>query len=440
MTGTGIRRAALFVDFDNIYLGLRRIDVDAAERFATDPAAWVDAITEGDGRARRFLVRNCYLNPTGFSRYRASWSRAGFGVIDCPSLTQQGKSSADINLVLDVVDVLQGSTHVDEFFIASADADFTSLVRRLRAADRWTSVVVAGPVASAYRAVADQVVQADDLLELIASRTAKSVMTSRPDSVVDSVGRRTVLEFLRTADGPVDLATLAHRARISDPTLTRDWGEYGSFRAWLAASDADIGIDSSAPGWAWDAARFSRADLGVVGTAATEPSTDVAVHSSATAAPDSPAPGSSELRAGGAPARLVAHVDSFTALQREVTQVTDVPRLTRSAYRRVLTTLHRDLAVHPLDINVTSKRVRDECGVAGEPVGRTAISFVIRGLQYSDLDLRSALSLSDVAAAWTRNVESLCGGARIEFDAAGLQELRSWVSGGLLDDESPTSE
>ncbi len=437
MTGNEIRRAALFVDFDNIYLGLRRIDSGAAERFATDPAAWVDAITEGDGRARRFLVRNCYLNPTGFSRYRASWSRAGFGVIDCPSLTQQGKSSADINLVLDVLDVLQGSTHVDEFFIASADADFTSLVRRLRAADRWTSVVVAGPVASAYRAVADQVVQADDLLELIASRTARSVMASTSDSVVDSVGRRTVLEFLRTADGPVDLATLAHRARIAEPTLTRDWGEFGSFRAWLAGSDAAIGIDGASPGWAWDAARFSQADLPVAGTAIhPEPSADAAPLDSAATVSDSPARESGARTAGSGPSRFAAQADSFTALQREVTQVTDVPRLSTSAFRRVLTTLHHDLAEHPLDINVTSKRVRDECGVAGEPVGRAAISFVIRGLQYSDLDLASPLSLTDVAAAWTRNVESLCGGARIELDAGALEELRSWVSGGLLDDDA----
>ena len=30
-------RTALFVDFDNVYIGLRRLDPDAAEAFATDP-------------------------------------------------------------------------------------------------------------------------------------------------------------------------------------------------------------------------------------------------------------------------------------------------------------------------------------------------------------------------------------------------------------------
>lgn len=41
----------------------------------------------------RFLIRNCYLNPTVYAKYRTYWTRAGFRVIDCPSLTQQGKSS-----------------------------------------------------------------------------------------------------------------------------------------------------------------------------------------------------------------------------------------------------------------------------------------------------------------------------------------------------------
>ena len=32
-----VRRTALFVDFDNVYIGLRRLDEKAAEVFARDP-------------------------------------------------------------------------------------------------------------------------------------------------------------------------------------------------------------------------------------------------------------------------------------------------------------------------------------------------------------------------------------------------------------------
>jgi hypothetical protein len=118
-------RCALFVDLDNTYLGLRRLDPDAAEAFASDPSRWLAGLESGtdmDGPfARRFLVRNCYLNPTAFARYRPFFTGSGFRVVDCPSLTQQGKSSADINLVLDAMDALSGATRYDEFVIVSAD-------------------------------------------------------------------------------------------------------------------------------------------------------------------------------------------------------------------------------------------------------------------------------------------------------------------------------
>ncbi|WP_235565073.1 NYN domain-containing protein [Arthrobacter sp. Soil764] len=117
-------RAAMFVDFDNVFTGLQAIDPEAAKRFAEDPKHWAEALSAGDSgkSARRFLIRNCYLNPTVYSKYRTYWTRAGFRVIDCPSLTQRGKSSTDINLVLDAMDALSGSVGIEEFFIASADA------------------------------------------------------------------------------------------------------------------------------------------------------------------------------------------------------------------------------------------------------------------------------------------------------------------------------
>ena len=92
-------RAAMFVDFDNVYTGLMALDPAAAKRFAEDPKHWTEALADGGAgeESRRFLIRNCYLNPVIYSKYRPYWTRAGFRVIDCPSLTQRGKSSTDIN-------------------------------------------------------------------------------------------------------------------------------------------------------------------------------------------------------------------------------------------------------------------------------------------------------------------------------------------------------
>ncbi|MFS0706355.1 NYN domain-containing protein, partial [Cellulomonas sp. 179-A 9B4 NHS] len=166
-----VLRSALLVDFDNVYIGLKRLDPAAAEAFATEPGHWLAQLAQGsdtDGEVtRRFLVRACYLNPSVYSRYRPNFTRAGFRVVDCPSLTQQGKSSADINLVLDAVDALAAPTRYDEFVIVSADADFTPLAQRCRADDRRVTIITASPAASAYRSVADSVVGADALADLV---------------------------------------------------------------------------------------------------------------------------------------------------------------------------------------------------------------------------------------------------------------------------------
>jgi hypothetical protein len=440
-------RTALFVDFDNVYIGLRRLDPDAAEAFATDPGHWLGELetgTDDDGDfSRRFLVRACYLNPSVFSRYRPNFTRAGFQVVDCPSLTQQGKSSADINLVLDAVDALAADTRYEEFVIVSADADFTPLALRCRAADRRVTIITASPAASAYRAVADTVITADDLAELVtqsalvadepaaapapapAGRKAGSrskapaaapeperpaapapaapapVPTSADpddepafDPKAQLAARRAVLQRVRSADRPVPSGTVAQAAQKADPTLagTR-WAGTGGLFAWLAAAVPELGASSRpAPGFVWDPKRFGEADL----------------------------PGA------------VADADP-TALQRQVIAVTDTPGLSPANYRVLLTTLAEDVRSTPFERTATARRVRDACQEAGAAVGRSTVNAVISGVLYAGLSLDPSVTPQRVAAAWADNVVGLCRGARIELTDGDVAAIRAWVGGGLLE-------
>ncbi len=166
-----VLKSALFVDFDNIYLGLKQLDEDAAERFATDPARWLAWMERGMPsheeaspetlQPRRLLIRRCYLNPRDFYRYRPAFTRSAFNVIDCPPLTTQGKNSADIYMVMDIIDTLEHKTRFDEFIILSGDADFTPVLLRLRAHDRRTAILAAGPASEAYKAACDRVILED---------------------------------------------------------------------------------------------------------------------------------------------------------------------------------------------------------------------------------------------------------------------------------------
>ena len=68
-------------------------------------------------------------------------------------------------MVLDIVDTLEHATRFDEFIIFSGDADFTPLLQRLRAHDRRTAILAAGPAAQAYRSAADALIDADAFVE-----------------------------------------------------------------------------------------------------------------------------------------------------------------------------------------------------------------------------------------------------------------------------------
>ena len=169
-------RAALYLDFDNVFSGLFRLDPGAAIRFAENPGTWLEALEgrQTSGGPRRWLVRRCYLNPAGsvanpdadpgsarlyFSRFRPYFTRAGFDVVDCPRLTTT-KNGADIRIVVDALEALRSETAYDEFVVASGDSDMTPLLVRLRAADRLTTIVSPADAAEAFTSVADRLVNA----------------------------------------------------------------------------------------------------------------------------------------------------------------------------------------------------------------------------------------------------------------------------------------
>ena len=421
-------RCALFVDFDNVYIGLQRLDPSAAEAFASSPAHWLSALeigSDADGEfSRRFLVRACYLNPSAFSHFRPNFTRAGFSVVDCPSLTQQGKSSADINLVLDAVDALSAQTRYDEFVILSADADFTPLALQCRAADRRVTIITAGPAASAYRAVADTVITADELAELVKepepaleeptapivesvqpvgpvepvararrSASAPPIQTTPPAGAPSAKPARTaVLRLVRSADRPLTGGLVARAAQKADPALLgSSWDGAGSFFPWLARTVPELGAASRpAPGFVWDPKRFSEADLPTVGRVDLPP------------------------------------------LQRQVVDVTDIPNLPAERYRILLSALADDVNAVPFDRPETARRVRDACQAAGAPIGRTSVNTVISGVLYSGLDLTAKATAKNVAERWADNVVGLCRGARMELSPQDVAAIRAWVGGGLL--------
>ncbi len=284
----------VFVDYDNVYLSLKRKSEEAAKQFSKDAGRWIREIESGrlmtptnspeiDG-PRRIVINRCYGNPvprrnqadnstdmSSFPFVRHHFLRAGCEVIDCPPLTALLKNSADIRIVMDVRDILTHDTYFDEFVILSGDADFTPVLHRLRAHARRTVVYSNDNTAAPYTAICDAEIRESDFLALLlegqlpgkAGEVEQAEVPSLPSAATIETLRRDILgevvAAVRAADQPLPLEALADRAVRTlgyDKTVGSAWGGMGSFRDLLAKGlPEELRLTSQPPYCVYDATR-----------------------------------------------------------------------------------------------------------------------------------------------------------------------------------------
>ncbi|MEZ5852625.1 MAG: NYN domain-containing protein [Hyphomicrobiaceae bacterium] len=258
----------MFVDYDNIYLSLKRRSEEAAKRFAKDAGVWIKAIetgslitpTNGPGAegVRRIVMNRCYGNPvprrnqsdnatdmSSFPFVRHHFLRAGCEIVDCPPLTAQLKNSSDIRMVMDVRDYLTHDTYFDEFIILSGDADFTPLLHRLRAHARRTVVYANDFTAAPYTAICDGEIREASLISLLlegkitSDATAAEIVGRTEPAAIDTARKDIIADVataVRAAPMPVPLEVLADRAIRNvghERTIGTSWGGAGGFRELL---------------------------------------------------------------------------------------------------------------------------------------------------------------------------------------------------------------
>jgi hypothetical protein len=260
---SGIILSAVFVDYDNIYLSLKRKSEEAAKRFAKDAAVWLKGIETGalmsptntpaKGGPRRIVMNRCYGNPVprrnatdnstdmnSFPFVRHHFLRAGFEIVDCPPLTQQLKNSSDIRMVMDVRDYLTHDTYFDEFVILSGDADFTPVLHRLRAHARRTVIFANDYTAAPYTAISDSEVRESNLISLLLEGRIGDQMIPGIAAEGDDTARSSIIaEVVSTVQAspqPVPLEVLADRAVRAvghERTIGTGWAGAGGFRELL---------------------------------------------------------------------------------------------------------------------------------------------------------------------------------------------------------------
>lgn len=413
-------RSALYVDFDNVFSDLLAVDESAARIFAEDPSVWLSGLLPNDGD-RRWLIRRCYMNASGsvpnpsavagdartqrvyFSRYRPFFTKAGFEVVDCPSLTSRAKNAGDIRIAIDVMEALEAPARYDEFIIVSGDSDFTPLVVRLRAADRRTTIVSASPVAAAFESVADRYLGLQKLLDVLTPAPAMyvdeadasigvpaisaDVVTLEMDSnsaIAYEKFRDWVRGRLSQSNDPLNLASLAVEAR-REGVGDRTWFGYAGFaRALLGLRLEGLKMSSH---WLWDESRH---------TAPMETERD-------------------DLALPDPVARLCALIG--------------LPRLPAETWPHVYRAVAAYAEHHEFNLTEITKWSRDWLADQGIDVGRAVFGYVVRGAMYGGVFLkrRPGPEAHQIAKGFLTSVLENTAAAQLQFSLEETVVVADWL-------------
>ncbi len=119
-TGQPQRQLSVFIDIENLALGLRDGTFDVGRM--------LDRLLEKG----KVIVKVAYADWHRFRQYTNPLHESGIELIEIPKRSATGKNSADIRLVVDAMDLSWNKDHIDTFVIVSGDSDFSPLVSKLK--------------------------------------------------------------------------------------------------------------------------------------------------------------------------------------------------------------------------------------------------------------------------------------------------------------------
>ncbi|MBW3564905.1 MAG: NYN domain-containing protein [Acidobacteria bacterium] len=116
-------KIALFMDFENIALGVR----DAKHKKFE-----IDLVLERILEKGKLIVKKAYCDWERYQEYKRPIHEAAIEMIEIPARAYSGKNSADIRMAVDAMDMAWSKEHIDVFVIVSGDSDFSPLVSKLK--------------------------------------------------------------------------------------------------------------------------------------------------------------------------------------------------------------------------------------------------------------------------------------------------------------------
>ena len=167
-------RIAVFVDFENLALGVRRAKPDTFK---------IDLVLKRLLEKGRIVYKRAYCDWSGYRDDVREFHQYGIELVDIPRSKASGKNSADIHMVVDALDLCYAKTHIDIFALITGDSDFSPLVSKLKENDkRVIGCGVRNSTSNLLISNCDEFIYYDDLIEARKTQQAKKPKPSSTKS------------------------------------------------------------------------------------------------------------------------------------------------------------------------------------------------------------------------------------------------------------------
>jgi uncharacterized protein (TIGR00288 family) len=117
---------AVFVDFENLAIGVRDLRKGRSDRFQ------MELVLKRLLEKGRIVFKRAYCDWSNYSDAVREFHAHGIELVDIPQSKASGKNSADIHMVVDALELCYAKQHIDVFALLSGDSDFSPLVSKLK--------------------------------------------------------------------------------------------------------------------------------------------------------------------------------------------------------------------------------------------------------------------------------------------------------------------
>jgi uncharacterized LabA/DUF88 family protein len=164
---------AVFLDLENIARGVRD---------ARYPRFDIEKVLERLLLKGHIVVKKAYCDFDRYKEFKRDLHEAAFELIEIPHLSQSGKNSADIRMVVDALDLCYSKKHMDTFVMLSGDSDFSPLVSKLRENDKTViGLGVKNSSSNLFIGNCDEFIYYDDLVRESAGKAKPRSKPASPE-------------------------------------------------------------------------------------------------------------------------------------------------------------------------------------------------------------------------------------------------------------------